>query len=158
MLTIATRRFPGAAAGRTRSIAPEVSPADNSDTRPVETLLAITADRCIHVRHRVEAAAGRAGLPADAAARFTFAVNEILINAIQHGGGTADVSIVADAARVVVEIRDHGRGIDGRLPDALPPAEALHGRGLWLARQLCDDVSIHSTDAGVTVRLGAGRP
>jgi anti-sigma regulatory factor (Ser/Thr protein kinase) len=135
----------------------EVSPADNSDTRPVETLSAITADQCIHVRHRVEAAARRAGLTEDAAARFTLAVNEILINAIQHGGGTADVSIIADASRVAVEVRDRGRGMHGRMPDALPPVDALHGRGLWLARQLCDDVSIHSTATGVTVRLGAAR-
>jgi anti-sigma regulatory factor (Ser/Thr protein kinase) len=146
----------GAAAGRTRkSRLVEVSPAESSDTRPVETLSAITADRCIHVRHRVAAAARRAGLTEDAAARFTLAVNEILINAIQHGGGTADVSIIADATRVVVEVRDHGPGMRGRVPDAPPPVDSLHGRGLWLARQLCDDVSIHSTGTGVTVRLGA---
>lgn len=39
----------------------------------------------------------------------------------------------------------------------LPPPDEIHGRGLWLARRLCDEVSFHRTDVGTLVRLSAGR-
>jgi serine/threonine-protein kinase RsbW len=105
------------------------------------------------VRRRVADVARRAGLGQDRLDRFIVAVNEIAINAVQHGGGTAEVTIAADGSRVTVTVTDDGGGIDRDVSVTLPPPDRLNGRGLWLAHQLCDDVSIDSSAAGTRVRL-----
>lgn len=107
------------------------------------------------VRHRVAEAAVRVGLDDDRVAGFTVAANEIIINAIQHGGGSAEITISTTDRQVVVKVRDHGTGIPDEVPTELPPADQVHGRGLWLARQLCDEVTLLSTDSGALVRLAA---
>ena len=130
----------------------------NSGTTPVppfRTVHTATATTCADVRQHVTAAAGRAGLDADQAARFTLAVNEVMINAVQHGGGSAAVTITSADHRVTVEVSDHGPGIRVPVTVQLPPVDALHGRGLWLVRQLCQDVTFTSSDAGLSVRLSA---
>lgn len=107
------------------------------------------------VRRRITEAAGRVGLQHDDAARFTLAVNEIATNAIQHGGGAATVAITTGEGRIVVEVSDNGSGIPGSVSGELPSPDQLHGRGLWLARQLCDDVTVDSAGRGTIVRLSA---
>jgi serine/threonine-protein kinase RsbW len=123
--------------------------------RPAGTIVLqlVTAAGAADVRRQVSRAAGRIGLRPEQADLFTVAVNEIVINAIQHGGGTAEVTIAAQDGRVVVDVRDHGRGI-GRDVHALPPPpEQTHGRGLWLARQLCREVAVLPSDDGTHIRL-----
>lgn len=130
--------------------------ADDSDGRAVKvTMQDVTAARCAEVRRRVGEAARHAGLQQERIERFTLAVNEMVINAVQHGGGTAHVTILADSGDVVVEVRDRGPGIPAHVAAELPPPEQPHGRGLWLARQLCDEVTVRSSDTGALVRLRA---
>jgi serine/threonine-protein kinase RsbW len=114
---------------------------------------AVTAAEVADVRRRVREAAGRAGLPQQDAAEFTLAVNEVVINAIQHGGGAAEVTITVRDGAVVVEVRDRGAGIDAHAPAELPPAQQTHGRGLWLVRRLCRDVTFMPSEHGTLVRL-----
>ena len=50
---------------------------------------------------------------------------------------------------------DEGPGIDPKQAAERPrpaPTE-VHGRGLWLARQLCDLVSVAAGPRGTTIRL-----
>jgi anti-sigma regulatory factor (Ser/Thr protein kinase) len=115
----------------------------------------VTAEDCAEVRRRVAEAADQAGLPQERAVRFVVAVNEIVINAVQHGGGEAEVTITLQGDGVVVEVRDYGPGITGHAAVELPAPEQIHGRGLWLAHQLCDDVTVRSVDIGALVRLSA---
>jgi anti-sigma regulatory factor (Ser/Thr protein kinase) len=107
------------------------------------------------LRRRVTEAALRAGLRRDEADRFTLAVNEIAINAIQHGGGTAEVTISREDGRVVVVVQDDGSGLTANVPTELPPPDQPHGRGLWLAHQLCEDVRFDSSGNGTRIRLSA---
>jgi len=118
----------------------------------------VTAADLAAVRHQVIEAADRAGLPLDVVTRFTLAVNEVVTNAVVHGGGFASVTVTGDRQRVVVEVRDHGNGIPEGVTTDLPPPEQTHGRGLWLARQLCDDLTIHSDGGGTLVRLSTSLP
>lgn len=97
--------------------------------------------------------AGLAGLEPDRVARLTLAVNEIATNAIQHGGGEAGVTVQIETDRVVIEVSDTGPGIPTDVPTDLPDPEATHGRGLWLANQLCDEVQLRSGATGTLVRL-----
>jgi anti-sigma regulatory factor (Ser/Thr protein kinase) len=113
------------------------------------------------VRRHVADIAALAGLDTERAEQFTFAVNEIVINAIRHGGGLATVTVTSVApegrrnGEITVTVTDSGPGFDvGRTP-RLPPVEQLHGRGLWLVHRMCDDIVIDSSEHGTVVRLRA---
>jgi len=107
------------------------------------------------VRHVVAAAADAIGIDRVDADRFVVAVNEIVINAVRHGGGIADVTITGDGGRLFVTVVDFGPGLSIGVPTELPPPEQTHGRGLWLTHHLCDDVTIDSSPGGTRVRLVA---
>jgi anti-sigma regulatory factor (Ser/Thr protein kinase) len=110
------------------------------------------------VRHVVAAAAEALGLDKIAADRVVVAVNEVVINAVRHGGGIADVTITGDDGRLLVTVVDFGPGLSVGVPAELPPPEQTHGRGLWLTHHLCDDVTIDSSSAGTVVRLVLAAP
>ncbi len=101
--------------------------------------------------------AQRYGLSSERQQDLTLAVDEVVTNAIEHGAGVAQQRIWHEGDSLVCEISDEGAGIDD-LPSALAPPEldAIRGRGLWLARQLCDRVAIDSGPEGCTVRLHLG--
>lgn len=105
-------------------------------------------------RRQVQTAAAAAGLDADRAAQFTFAVNEVVINAVRHAGGTATVDVATNGG-ITVTVTDTGPGFRVGGPPDLPPVDQLSGRGLWLIHRLCDDVVIDSSERGTVVRLRA---
>ncbi len=84
------------------------------------------------------------------AARFQVrvALCEALANAIIYGNKLdpnkrVDVSVHVDDSRVLVEVEDQGDGFDPMMvPDPTSPGriEATDGRGLFLIRQLADEV------------------
>ena len=116
----------------------------------------VTTSDLAGLRQRVTEAALRVGLSSHRAATFTVAVNEIVINAVEHGGGAAHVTLELRAGCLVVEVHDDGvvhRRITA--PTVTPPTDQPHGRGLWLARQLSDELVIDTGAAGTKVRLSA---
>ncbi len=55
---------------------------------------------------------------------------------------------------MVCEVSDTGAGLRDPLAGRLPSGRSTaRGRGLWLARQVCDLVEVRSAPAGTTVRL-----
>jgi anti-sigma regulatory factor (Ser/Thr protein kinase) len=105
----------------------------------------------------VEAALG-AELPRERADRLAVAVNEIATNALVHGRPPATLRIRRERDRLVCEVSDRGAGIKDALAGRLRPSpDALGGRGLWLARQLCDEVEIRH-GVGCTVSVHALAP
>jgi anti-sigma regulatory factor (Ser/Thr protein kinase) len=101
----------------------------------------------------VSESAADAGLGTSRAADLVLAVNEILSNSIQHGGGRGTLRIWHEAGSVVCEIRDAGQ-FDCPLADRERPVPGGAGpRGLWLANQLCDLVQVRSFFSGTVVRL-----
>jgi anti-sigma regulatory factor (Ser/Thr protein kinase) len=111
------------------------------------------------LRTMVARAAHRVGLSRPCTENLVLAVNEVAVNAIQYaGGGSLVVEAFGDA--VAVRVTDHGPGLPGHrvdIPEDRPPVDAVGGRGLWLARRLCQGLSIISGPAGVTVRLNMSR-
>lgn len=96
----------------------------------------------------------RAGLNSFAVEGLTVAANEVATNSVRHGSGGGTLRMWTEDGTVVCEINDAGRLTGSPLVGRrLPPLEQLHGRGLWLANQLCDLVQIRSTSEGTTVRL-----
>jgi serine/threonine-protein kinase RsbW len=110
------------------------------------------------VRQLVVAAAVDADLPWERADELAVAVNEIATNAIVHGRPPTTLRIWRQNDEIVCEVADRGPGIKDPLAGhQRPPADAPGGRGLWLARLLCDAVEIRN-GVGCTVSLHATTP
>jgi anti-sigma regulatory factor (Ser/Thr protein kinase) len=76
---------------------------------------------------------------------------EIFANAVQHGGGVAEVRVGRAEGRFVCEIIDRGSGIDDPAVGYLAPREGV-GAGLWVARQLTWRIELFGSPLGFTVR------
>jgi anti-sigma regulatory factor (Ser/Thr protein kinase) len=112
-------------------------------------------DNLLDVRRDVETLAGQCGLADLRLYYFVVAVNEIMTNAIHHGGGRGQLRIAWLGEYFECEVVDNGPGIPAEklAAGAKPAADTLTGRGLWLTRQLCDKVDIVSDEAGTRVTL-----
>lgn len=114
-------------------------------------------------------AAERCGLSDDQADNLAIAVTEAVGNAIVHGNKMDPEKKVRvryelnpDAVRVTVS--DEGRGFDpNRIANPLDPDNLLKesGRGVFILKQLMDDVRYEFTDRGTTIHmtlnLGSGK-
>lgn len=94
-----------------------------------------------------------AGADVQAAEQFVQAVDEVATNAIDHAGGSGLLRVWTDPQRISCEVSDTGGGLRDPLAGRLPTGFTVRGRGLWMARQLCDLVELHSDPAGTAVRL-----
>jgi anti-sigma regulatory factor (Ser/Thr protein kinase) len=84
---------------------------------------------------------------------FVQAVNEALVNALQHGGATVHLKAWAETSRLTCLVTDAGSGIADPLSGYAYP-EAVGPRGLWVARQLCEGLFIsNESPAGCRVLL-----
>jgi anti-sigma regulatory factor (Ser/Thr protein kinase) len=86
------------------------------------------------------------------------AVNELLTNAVRHGGGSGRISLWRAGDRVVCEVSDSGPGLGDRERDEGPRRPAIDepgGWGLWLAEELTDDIEITTGTDGTTVRVSS---
>ncbi|HEX5540299.1 MAG TPA: ATP-binding protein [Micromonospora sp.] len=114
------------------------------------------------LRHVVADRAAALGLHGHHLDDFVLAVNELMANAVRHGGGHGWLRLWRRGPTLFCEVSDHGHGIDiDQLSRQERPApDTVGGRGLWLTRQLSDDMRIWTGDAGTTVRISAtiGRP
>jgi serine/threonine-protein kinase RsbW len=107
------------------------------------------------LRDRLTACGGDCGLMDLALSNFVLAVNEIATNAVRHAGGRGEVRLSRSGTDLWCEVIDTGRGIPpARLHDFHRPQPGhIGGWGLWLARHLCDDVSIETGRSGTRVLL-----
>jgi anti-sigma regulatory factor (Ser/Thr protein kinase) len=112
-------------------------------------------DTLLDVRRDIERFACEAGLAELRLYYFVVAVNEMMTNAIHHGGGRGRVEVEFDGGCFRARILDDGPGVPDRFirAEPRPSATTLSGRGLWLTRQLCDQVDIRSAPTGTTVLL-----
>jgi anti-sigma regulatory factor (Ser/Thr protein kinase) len=104
------------------------------------------------LRHAVASRAEAAGLRGDRLEDFVVAVNELLTNAVRHGGGEGRVRLWHEDAAVVCEVTDRGTGLTGPAPGR-PAVDELGGRGLWLAGELTDSIDLRTGAEGTTVRV-----
>lgn len=105
-------------------------------------------------RAEVREVARRYGVAAHRAGDLAMAVSEIVSNALEHGGGVAKQRAWDEGHGLICEVFDPGPGFDDPFAGYRePPALNSRGRGLRMARQLCDLMRIRSTPAGTTVWL-----
>jgi anti-sigma regulatory factor (Ser/Thr protein kinase) len=111
------------------------------------------------VRHEVTARL-EAVLPGDRLPGFVLAINEVITNAVLHAGGQGRIVLWRTGAVVCCTVTDSGPGIPEqfRRPSAAPEAFEVGGRGLWLAHQLCDEVTMATGPIGTTIGLCLNLP
>jgi anti-sigma regulatory factor (Ser/Thr protein kinase) len=81
------------------------------------------------------------------------AASEAVTNAHRHGVGPVAVRAWVGVDRVVLEVADVGPGPRDALAGWVPPApDQPGGRGLWIANQLCSDMTFAVGD-GCSLRL-----
>jgi anti-sigma regulatory factor (Ser/Thr protein kinase) len=116
-------------------------------------------DEITVVRHEV-AERLDAGLLGDRLPGFVLAVNEVITNAVLHAGGQGRIVLCITATRVCCTVTDSGPGIPEqfRRPPSVPEAFEVGGRGIWLAHQLCDEVSMATGPIGTSIELCADLP
>jgi anti-sigma regulatory factor (Ser/Thr protein kinase) len=108
----------------------------------------------VTLRDFVTSHATGAGASTQHVEQFVQAVDEVAANAIEHGGGSGVLQIWTNPQTILCEVSDTGPGLCDPLAGRLPPSRfAVRGRGLWLARHLCDLVEMRTGPAGTTVRL-----
>ena len=92
---------------------------------------------------------------------YILALDEVLNNALNHGAPPVALRLWVDHDHVVTTVNDRGRGFEDpfmgyTIGVGLDRAISLRPRmGLWLARQLCDDLTYRHDGEGFTVRLRA---
>jgi anti-sigma regulatory factor (Ser/Thr protein kinase) len=112
-------------------------------------------------RRHVRATATAAGMDPHDADDLAAAVGEVAANAVVHGGGRGTLWCGRERGVVVCVVHDGGAGPEDPLAGYLVPGdEAAEGRGLWLARRLCDSVEVTAGPDGtrVTLRTAVRRP
>lgn len=110
--------------------------------------------RVTPLRHCVAARAGAAGLTGDRLDDFVVAVNELLTNAVRHGGGTGRLTLRSEDGAVVCEVSDEGAGLEAVDPQR-PAPDQPGGWGLWLVRELTDTCEIRTGPTGTAVRISS---
>ncbi|MEV4344546.1 ATP-binding protein [Actinoplanes sp. NPDC049596] len=115
----------------------------------------VTAVRVGAVRQLVKCVARNSGLAVSDQADFVLAVQELVTNAIRHGGGRGRLVLRLAGDCLVCSVTDTGAGFAG-LPAAgsgPPPAGREGGRGLFLIRQLTQSAEIINGATGCTVTI-----
>jgi anti-sigma regulatory factor (Ser/Thr protein kinase) len=105
------------------------------------------------LRALVSRHATRARLAPEAREDLVLAVNELVSNSVQYGGGVGELRIWQERDALLCEVRDRGRICDPLAGRVRPRRDQFGGRGLWLVNQLCDLVQIRVTPAGTVVRV-----
>lgn len=119
-----------------------------------ELLLRQDARELRRARWLADAAAVEHGLDADEQFRFTFAVNEAVANAIEHGAPSPEGHILvrcsSDGRELSFEVHDWGT-----FAPAVAPTEAMQdrGRGLALMATMVDEVDVSPGAESTVVRL-----
>ncbi len=109
-------------------------------------------------RSRLAAAARRLAISGEDLDSVLLAFSEAVTNALIHGRSNSrkcvHVDVGTEDGRLIIEVRDHGRGFHPKSVE-LPPPDCMceGGRGLYLMRVLMDEVEWLPGPSGTTVRM-----
>jgi anti-sigma regulatory factor (Ser/Thr protein kinase) len=108
------------------------------------------------LHRQVERVLATVGLGDEVVDDLVMAVHEVAINGLRHGRPPVTVRVWTAPERVQCAVTDRGAGFDDPFAGYVRGAgdELPEGKfGLWLARQLCDEVVMGRTPEGFTTRL-----
>lgn len=110
-------------------------------------------DELHDVRALIAATATAGGLSSNRTNDLMAAVSELAANSILYGGGRGLVTVWGEEGAIFAEIADGGTITDPTVGQVRPDPKAEHGRGLYIANRVCDEVSIDSGPTGTRIRL-----
>jgi anti-sigma regulatory factor (Ser/Thr protein kinase) len=112
-------------------------------------------DEITVVRHEVAGRLTAAGLTGDRLQGFVLAVNEVVTNVVLHAGGQGRLALWLAGESAWCSVTDSGPGIPAHYLSSpeVPGAFEVGGRGIWLAYQLCDEVTMATGPIGTTIGL-----
>jgi anti-sigma regulatory factor (Ser/Thr protein kinase) len=142
---------PGGGAGRAASASAQAPLLDQE----------FDSDTLYALRAAVQAHAGRAGLSEDRSGEVVLAVHELAANAIAHGAGHGRLRMWDLAGALSCEVLDDGPAGAGGLPrpsEAADPWRSADGHGLWLVRQVADQLDLRSGPRGTRAVVTFARP
>jgi anti-sigma regulatory factor (Ser/Thr protein kinase) len=86
--------------------------------------------------------------------------SELATNAILHGGGGGRLLLWRADGWIAMRVSDHGTGLpDPETAGTSPQSpSATGGRGLWITRNLCDEMAISAGATGTTVTVSLRLP
>lgn len=111
-------------------------------------------ERVAMLRRLVAKCAADAGLTEVRCQDAVLAVDEIVTNAVAHGGGSGHLELWTADGFLWFKITDWGTGLSAPPAWTPPSPTGIGGRGLWIARQISDRLTIDSGPSG-TVVVGA---
>jgi serine/threonine-protein kinase RsbW len=123
--------------------------------------LSSTMESVCEIESAAEKLAEEAGLGEDERFHVTMAVREAAVNAVLHGneydpGRKIAVGLENTGKSLVFTIADQGNGfIPDEVPDPLAPENLMRGtgRGIFLIRQLMDEVHFRQLHPGTELTL-----
>ena len=145
------------------AVGQDVRTADDREPAPATPLLldrVFGRDDITVVRHQVSDCLAAMGFSGDRLDAFVLAVNEVLTNVVLHAGGHGRVVLSTDDGSAWCTVTDSGPGIPQRYltPPDVPEAFEVGGRGIWLAYQLCDEVTMATGPIGTMIGLRMALP
>ncbi|MFF5205299.1 ATP-binding protein [Streptosporangium sp. NPDC000396] len=105
------------------------------------------------LRERLLLHATQAGMHGERLDDLLIAVNEAVINVLEHGGGQGTVSVWHNDTSITVDITDAAGHLAAQDVPPKRPTNTTRGFGLWLMSQLCDEFTIHQAEGSSRVRL-----
>jgi anti-sigma regulatory factor (Ser/Thr protein kinase) len=103
------------------------------------------------LRRSVSKHAAEVGLVDTRRQDFVLAVDEVITNAVRHGGGNGRLEVWVAEGRLWFRVSDAGPGFSAALPAHAPEPTLPGGRGLWITSTVTDDLSIATGPLGTTV-------
>lgn len=119
-----------------------------------ESILTVAFDRdnLSEVRSLVAVSADHAGLAAPRIGDLLVVATELATNAVRHAGGCGVLRLWSSDGALHCRVTDEGPGITDpdRAGARLVPSTSDEGRGLWLARELSDGLSLVVGERGTS--------
>jgi len=102
---------------------------------------------------------GKMPLSPDDESEFRLILEEAIVNAIRHGNDCntslkVQIKITFEEDILIMTVADEGQGFDyNALSDPLKESEALatSGRGIFLIKQMSDEVTFNETGSEITI-------
>lgn len=146
MVRLASGRRPAGAGMTGEHRAPEPVYAQPALTIP------FSRDNLGQVRSLVAALADQIGLDDRRVEALLVVATELATNAVRHAGGSGVLRLWSADGAVHLRVTDKGPGLANpeRAGACLVPTTSDEGRGLWLARQLSDDLRVVAGERGTS--------
>jgi anti-sigma regulatory factor (Ser/Thr protein kinase) len=104
------------------------------------------------LRAAVAAHASSLGVGPVMVERLLILASELATNAIRHGGGSGRLRLWREETALHLQISDEGPGMPDPAVGTRPPdTMAVGGRGMWICRQLVEDLQIATGPDGTTI-------